>query len=153
MIGAIVKSAAVVAAGLVIGDVAGIIVLTIGDIVGLAFPALTYVVWFVLGVFVGLLSYNLAGAWCAWPARQGVDWTALPMAKRTGSTIVAVQIALILGFCWWFDLLYWSQGVVGDYYVPDSMPHSLTYFLAAVGAIVLARFMLMPAPDAKRGRD
>jgi hypothetical protein len=147
----VAKSLVVVIGYLILGDIAGVIVLTIADIVDLAFPALTYVVWFVLGVFVGLLSYNLAGSWCASATGRGKDWTALPIAGSTGSIVMLTQIALVLGLCGLFYQSMWSHSVAGEYYVPDSMTHSLIYFVTVMGAILLARFMLMPTPDTRSG--
>ena len=149
MIGTIAKSVAVLAGGLIVGDIAGVIALTLVDIIGLLFPALSYVVWFVFGVFVGLLSFTMAGAWSSRPAGEGTDWTGLPSAKQTGTIVLVAQIALVLALCWLFDWLYWSQDVAGEYYVPDSMVHSLIYVVAVVGAIVLARFALMPTRGTK----
>jgi hypothetical protein len=151
--GVIVKSLVAVIGCLILGDIAGVIVLTVIEVIGLAFnsAALAYAVWFVVGAFAGLFSYNLAGAWCAGPTGNGKDWTGLPTAGPTGSIVMLTQIALVLGLGCLFYLTIWSHRVAGEYYVPDSMTHSLTYVAAVLGAIVLARFVLMPTPDA-RGR-
>lgn len=149
MIGTIAKSLVVLAGGLIVGDIAGMIALTLVDIIGLLFPAFAYVVWFVFGVFVGLLSFNLAGAWSSRPAAEGADWTGLPSARQTGTIVLVAQVALVLALCWLFNWLYWSRDVAGEYYVPDSMVHSLIYVVAVAGAIVLARFMLMPTRGTK----
>lgn len=153
MVGAIAKSLVVVIGCLILGDIAGVIVLTVIDVIGLAFnsAALAYAVWFVFGAFAGLFAYNLAGAWCAGATGRGKDWTALAAAKPTGSIVMLTQIALILGLCCAFYLTIWSHRVAGEYYVPDSVTHSLTYFAALLVAIVLARFVLMPTPDTRSG--
>lgn len=153
MVGAISKALLVAIGCLVLGDIAGVVLLTIIEVIGLAYnsAALAYAVWFVFGAFAGFFSYNLAGAWCAGAAGRGQDWTALPTAKATGSIVMLAQIALVFGLCGLFYLTMWSHPVAGEYYVPDSMTHSVTYFIAVVGAILLARFVLMPTPDTRSG--
>jgi len=152
MVGVILKSALVVIGCLIAGDIAGVLFLVFIEVLPfeLFSTPLTYVVWFVFGIFTGLFAYNFAGTWGAPRGAESGDWTALPQSKQIGWVIVATQAAVIAGLGYLFYRLYWSQGVAGEYYVPDSEPHSITYFVAVLGAIVAARFMLMPTPD-KRG--
>jgi hypothetical protein len=153
VVGVISKAVLVAIGCLVLGDIAGVVILTVIDVIGLAYNSagLAYAVWFVFGAFAGFFSYNLAGSWCVGSAARGKDWTSLPTAKPTGSIVVLAQIALVLSLCGLFYLTMWNRPVAGEYYVPDSMTHSLTYFVAVVGAILLARFALMPTPDTRSG--
>lgn len=153
MVGVISKAVLVAIGCLVLGDIAGVVVLTVIDVIGLAYNSagLAYAVWFVFGAFAGFFSYNLAGSWCAGSTARGKDWTALPTAKPTGSIVVLAQIALVLSLCGLCYLTMWNRPMAGEYYVPDSMTHSLTYFVAVVGAVLLARFVLMPTPDTRSG--
>ena len=149
MIDAVLKSGAAVIAYLVVADIAGVLVLTIVDVLPFRFKSslLAYAVWFVFGVFAGLFSYNLAGKWSARQSGSGGDWTTLPRAREIGSVVMLTQVAAIAALCALFHRLYWSQGVAGDDYVPDSWTHSAAFFVAALAAIVAARLFLMPASD------
>jgi hypothetical protein len=150
MIGTALKSLAALLGFLVAADIVGVVIGTILDILPLRGVSglLFYAIWLVLGIFCGLLAYNVAGAW-ATPKAGGKagaeDWTGLPDARRIGSVILVVGILTVAALIAFFYQIYWSQGVAGEYYVPDSMSHSLTFFLSVLAGIVLARTALMPA--------
>jgi hypothetical protein len=57
---------------------------------------------------------------------------------------LATCAAILAGLSFFFWRIYWSQGVEGEYFVPDSMSHTLTYFLSAFAVLVAAPFMLKP---------
>ncbi|HLY80179.1 MAG TPA: hypothetical protein VKQ70_12430, partial [Caulobacteraceae bacterium] len=82
MLSLIAKAAVVVLVCLVLTDIAGAIACTILDILPLKYasPALAYAIWFVFGVFCGLIAYNIAGDWSS-PKGDG-DWTVRPGAGR-----------------------------------------------------------------------
>ena len=46
-----------------------------------------------------------------------------------GALILAALAAL-------FWKLYWSRDVAGEYFVPDSAPHSILFFLAVFGGML-----------------
>ena len=146
MINVIFKSVAAVIGCLILGDLAGMIFLVVIEILpfDLFSGALPYVVWFVFGVFTGLIAFNVAGTWSTPAIAGGGDWTNSPRAQAIGRTIVVMQTSVIAGLNYLFYRLYWSQGVAGDYYVPDSAPHSITYFVAVLGAIIFGSLLLMP---------
>jgi len=75
------------------------------------------------------------------------DWSARPGARRIGTGIVITSLVVIAGLAALFYAIYWSQGVAGDDYVPDSEPHSIVFFVAVLGAMAAGRFALMPTPD------
>jgi len=106
--------------------------------------ALFYVLWFVLGVFCGLLNYNTAGGLAS--PKSEVDWTNRADASRTGLLVCGIAILIITGLSFLFFRIVWSGGAEGDYYVPDSMPLSLTFFAATAGATLLAHTVLRPTP-------
>lgn len=147
MVGTILKSVVALIGCLIVGDIAVVLFLVFIDILPfeLFSTPLTYVTWFVCGIFTGLLAYNYAGAWST-PKGSGDDWSSHPQAGRIGWVIVATQAVTLIALSFLFYRLYWSQGVAGDYYVPDSEPHSLTYFITTLGAVIAARMMLMPTP-------
>ncbi|HXQ16526.1 MAG TPA: hypothetical protein VN814_18070 [Caulobacteraceae bacterium] len=144
------KTALVVLGCLVAADIAGAIAVTIFDILPLRFVSagLAYAIWLVFGVFCGLFAYNIAGDWASPKAEAGApDWSARPGARRIGTGIVITSLVVIAGLAALFYAIYWSQGVAGDDYVPDSEPHSIVFFVAVLGAMAAGRFALMPTPD------
>ena len=79
---------------------------------------------------------------------KGENWDSGPEAAALTIRIFlsALAVSLAVGaFFWW---LYWSRGVEGEYYVPDSGPHTITYLAAALGGMWLARLALKPSPKA-----
>jgi hypothetical protein len=147
MIGTFLKTAIVFLVCLIIGDVVGVVACTIFDIAPIRgnSAALPYAIWFVLGVFVGFIVSFGAGSWIT---GKGEKWDEGPEAPALTLSIFlsALAVALAIGaFFWW---LYWSRGVEGEYYVPDSGPHTITYLVSALGAMWVLRLALKPSPKA-----
>jgi hypothetical protein len=147
MLGLIPKTVVVLLVCLVAADIAGALACTLFDILPLRFasPGVAYAIWFVFGVFCGLFAYNIAGDWSS-PKGEG-DWTVRPGAGRIGAGVLAVSVVIVAGLAWLFYSIYWSRGVAGEYYVPDSEPHSIVFIVAVLGAMAAGRFALMPKPD------
>jgi hypothetical protein len=142
----VAKSAVVIVACLVLADIVGVIACTVFDILPLRFAstAVAYAIWLVVGVYCGIAAYNAAGSWTI-PAVAGQDWSAAPAARGAGTLIVVTAAVILAALAGLFHRLYWSQGVAGDDYVPDSAPHSLVFIAAILGAMLYARFWAMPA--------
>ena len=147
MIATFLKTAVVLMACLILGDLVGVIACTIFDIAPIRgySAALPYAIWFVIGVFAGFIALSGAGSWIT---GRGENWDSGP--KTTALTTRIFLSALIVSaavgaFFWW---LYWSRGVEGEYYVPDSAPHTITYLVSALGAMWLGRVALRPSPKA-----
>jgi hypothetical protein len=145
------KAATILLLFLVAADVIGVVVCTLIDVAPLRHKSslLPYAIWLVLGIFTGMFAYNAAGAWASAPPQESAasqDWSARPGARRIGSQIVVAgaPVLLALGLLFW--KLYWSQSVTGEYFVPDSAPHSILFFLAVFGGMLFARAALMPGP-------
>src|SRR5580704_19240752 len=137
MLGLVVKTVLVFVALLVAADIGGVIIVTVIDILPLRFAsaALAYAIWFVIGVFCGLYAYNFAGAWAS-PKGEG-DWSGRPGARRIGTGVVIVGTLVVAGVAWLAFALFWSRGVAGEDYVPDSAPHSIVFLVAVLGAAVM----------------
>jgi hypothetical protein len=138
---------------LVVADIIGVIVCTLLDVAPLRYKSslLPYAIWLVLGIFTGLIAYNAAGAWASTKAEgeaegADLDWSARPGARRIGSRIVAAGALILAALAALFWYLYWSRNVAGEYFVPDSAPHSILFFLAVFGGMLVARTALMPSP-------
>ena len=146
--GVIWKTVLVTLLCLVAADVAGAIAVTIFDILPLKFAsaAVAYAIWLVLGAFCGLFAYNIAGAWSSPKPEGSGDWSTVQGAERIGTGILIIGVVIVGALAWLFYTLYWSRGVAGDDYVPDSAPHSIVFFVAVLGAMAVGRFALMSTP-------
>ena len=149
MLTLIPKTVVVLLVCLVAADIVGAISCTLFDV--LLFrgdsPALPYAIWLVLGIFCGLIAFNAAGAWSSRGVVTGKeDWTAMPGAAGIGTAVLSTSVAVIVGLSGLFYWLIWSRDVEGEYYVPDSEPHSIVFFVCVLAAIAGCRFMLTPKP-------
>lgn len=129
---------------LIVADIVGVIVCLVLDLgAGRSWSAaLTYVVWFVIGVFTGLFAFNLAGTLTAADANR--EWTELPDASRRSAIIVGAAIVLLVALSVVFYALYWSRGVAGEYFVPDSAPHTIVFFVSVGASMLFFRSALTP---------
>jgi hypothetical protein len=146
MLGLILKTLVVAVICLVVADIIGALGCTFFDV--LLFtgnsPALPYAIWFVLGVFCGIFIFFFAGGLASpTPAKQ--DWTKAPDARRIGIGMLIVTGLLLAGLSYLFYTIQWSRGVEGEYYVPDSEPHSIVFFLSVLAGMGLCLFTL-PTP-------
>jgi len=144
-----VKAAVALLAWLVLADLAGVILLTLVDVLPLRFNSalLAYAVWLVLGVFCGLFAYNTGGRWAlplGYDDGGANDWTGQPGARRAGTVAMVAAILVLGALSALFHEFYWSKGVAGEYYVPDSAAHSLVFFGSVLAGMALSRWALMP---------
>jgi hypothetical protein len=133
---------------LAVFDIAGVVVSFVFDVAGVVSrnisAGLFYALWFVLGVFCGLLNYNTAGGIAS--PKSEADWTNRADASQTGWLVCAISLLLLIGFSILFFSIFWSRSAEGDHYVPDSMPLTLTFFSATAAATFLAHNALRPSP-------
>ena len=146
-VAAIWKSAVALIVCLAVIDVIGVFACMWFDIkpFGGNSAALPYAIWFVGGVFAGVFTMIWAGSWIS--ADEG--WMDRPEAPGIAARVLLTCAIILGGLSFFFWRIYWSQGVAGEYFVPDSMPHSLTYFLSAAAVLVAAPFVLKPKPPAR----
>jgi predicted histidine transporter YuiF (NhaC family) len=146
MIATFLKTMVAFLACLVVGDVIGVVVCVVIDVAPLRHGSaiLPYAIWLVLGAFAGFVAFGFAGAWSS--ASGNEKWVDEAAAPRIGNIVLLSSLILVLVLCGIFYWLNWSRGVVGEYFVPDSMKHTLTYLLAALGAMLAARSALKPMP-------
>jgi hypothetical protein len=146
MIGIFLKTMVAFLVCLVAGDVIGVVVCVVIDVAPLRYGSalLPYAIWLVLGAFAGFVAFGFAGAWAS--ASGNEKWVDEPAAPRIGNKVLLSSLVVVLALCAFFYWLNWSRGVVGEYFVPDSLPHTLTYLLAALGAMLAARSALKPMP-------
>jgi hypothetical protein len=135
------KTAWVLILTLVVTDVIGVVACTLFDILPSRSDsaALPYAIWFVLGAFAGFIAFFSA---------VGMDEAggATAQTKRAGLIAVATSAAILLALGLFFYRIYWSQSVAGDYYVPDSASHTITFFVAVFGAMLIGKGAARPSP-------
>lgn len=146
----LVKIAVAVLACLIVGDIVGVFGCLLLDLVaGRSWSgALPYAVWFVVGVFTGLFAYTIAGGWTA--ADSAREWTEQPGAVRRGALIVGIALVGMLALGVLFYELFWSRGAAGDYYVPDSAPHTIVFFVSVGASMLFFRSALAPSVGATK---
>lgn len=146
MIGTVLKTIVALLLCLVVADLVGVVVCVVIDVAPLRHGSaiLPYAIWLVLGAFAGFIAFGFAGAWAS--ASGNEKWVDEPAAPRIGNVILLSSLVVVLALCGVFYWLYWSRGVVGEYFVPDSRSHTFTYLLAALGAMLAARSALKPMP-------
>ena len=132
---------------LALGDVVGVVACTMFDIAPLRgnSAALPYAIWFVLGIFVGLFAMGGAATWISGKDEVGSASTE-SAALATRIFLSGLGVALAIGVFFW--RIYWSQGVAGEYYVPDSAPHTIVYLVSALAGMWLGRLVSTPEPKA-----
>jgi hypothetical protein len=103
--------------------------------------ALYYAIWFVLGVFCGLLCYF---------ANSGED----PKRPDTKTGLLAVLTTpLILGaLCFLFYRLFWRLNMAPSVYVPDNEGLTLTFFITVAVAMAFTHHVETDKPTKVKGR-
>lgn len=144
--GTFLKSMIALIAWLAIAATAGFIICMLIDVVPARHGSamLPFAIWGVIGLFTGfVVLYNAAG-WAAPPAER--EWTSQPTAPALAGAVLQaslIVLAVLSGVFYW---LYWSRGVVGEHFVPDSAPHTLTFFAATALAMLIGKAALTPKP-------
>ena len=144
--GTILKTLAVLIVYLIAADIIGVIACFLFDIAPLRYDsgALPYAIWFVLGVFTGFIALGAAGDWAS--AEGKGEWDSRPGAARTANIVVATSFAVLLALAAFFNHIYWSRGVAGEYFVPDSAPHTITFFVSILLAMLIGRRVMVEMP-------
>lgn len=139
MLQTFLKTAAVLVGYLIAADVIGVVACVIFDVAPLRYDSggLPYAIWFVLGVFTGFLVLGTAGALAS--AGGDESWMDRPGSKTTANRVLASSLLILLVLCCFFYRIYWSQGVAGEYFVPDSAPHTITFVISIMGAMLIGR--------------
>jgi len=131
---------------LVAFDILGVIACLVFDSLPLrgVSTALFYTVWFVGGVFCGLLGYNTAGGLLL-KVEEG-DWTASPASGKAGLTIIVVMAVILAGLWVLFQKVMWKSNMADDPYVPDNLAMTATFFVSILLSMILGHAFLRPKP-------
>ena len=150
------KIVACTLAYLIVVDIVGAVLSLFFEIVPLlgVSAALFYAIWFVAGVFCGLLSYNSAGE-LAYPKQEGSgaddahaieEWTSRADAGRTGLLVISATATILVALSFLFRRLWWQYGNGSSNYVPDSEPLTLMFFATILASVIFAHTSLRPKP-------
>ena len=125
-------------------DIAGVIVSLVFDSLPLrgVSTALFYVIWFVGGVFCGLLAYNKAGG-ILLPVKEG-DWSSAPGSGKSGLIVICTTALILVGLVVLFDKLLWGAGSASDPYVPDNIALTATFFVTILLSMIGGHTLLRP---------
>jgi hypothetical protein len=129
-------------------DILGVIVSFALDILplrALSVP-LFYAVWFVLGVFCGLLGYNRTGAMLTPGA--GDDWINRDTAVRAGRLVAGTMTFMLLAILVGIIIVLGDSSDNESVFVPDNVPLTVTFLIATAGAVLVANRTLKPADTA-----
>ncbi len=128
----------------VVFDVVGVVACLVLDIAPLAdkSTALVYAIWFVLGVFCGIFSYIHAGGAIS---DRGQSWYEKENATQTGTFVIAVTGPFLLSLCGIGYAVAWSTNPLGEFFVPDSEPLTLTFFASVLASMLFMRNLFKPA--------
>jgi H+/Cl- antiporter ClcA len=126
-------------------DIIGIVAWAVLDILPIKgiTTFLAYTVWFVVGVFCGAHGYNFAGA--AGPNSPGKEWAGRPDSGKTGLAVVAIAFVLVGALSALFYTTLWKSGGGKDFFVPDHLWVSVTFFVAILGMMVVTHTIFRPS--------
>lgn len=130
-------------------DIAGAIVCFIVEVLGFEFKALYFTIWFVAGVFCGLIAYDMAGRVLSNKPEDKVDWSNTSESGRIGITVLIITALTLVALSVLFKKIFWVGSPIEGGYSPDGMAMTLTYFITIVGAMVLGHFVFRPGASKK----
>ena len=110
--------------------------------------ALMYAIWFVLGVFCGLLSYITGGGIMSGESKG--DWMNREDAGRTSWLVIAATSAILAALAIPCYLTMWRRfDMESSYFVPASEGLTLTFFLTILAVMIFGHKTLLGEPTKK----
>jgi hypothetical protein len=127
---ALAQSALITLLYLAVFDVVGVLASLIFDVLPLraVSTALFYAIWFVLGVFCGVLSYSSA------------------VSGRAAWLVIATTALVLVALTWACTALLWQASIEASHFVPDNVPLTLVFFGATFGGTIIGHLALRPDP-------
>jgi len=109
--------------------------------------ALYYAIWFVVGVFCGVLIYVTCGSFTS-PEKKG-DLMKWGDEGQTGLLVILTTAAILVGLSILFYRLQWQYPRADSVYVPDSEPLTLTFFFTILASLIFTHKTFGPEPKKK----
>jgi hypothetical protein len=135
---------------LVVADLVGVAVCFFYDAIASerrTSTALFYAIWFVAGVFCGMLSYLTCGN-IAMPEKTG-DFIRWKDEGQTGLLVILTTAVILVALSLLFYKLQWQYPRADSVYVPDSEPLTITFFVTILASVIFAHKTLRPEPKKK----
>jgi hypothetical protein len=135
---------------LIVFDVVGVAACFFFDVVPLrgTSTALFYTIWAVLGIFCGMLSYNTGGGLASPKSTQ--DWSTREESGKAGLLVILAMSFVLAMLSITFYSLLWRYHPEPSFFVPDSAPPTLTFFVAVLAAAIFAHKSLRSPPGGSR---
>jgi hypothetical protein len=83
--------------------------------------------------------------------KSDVDWSQLQSSRRTGWIVSAIALLITCILCFLCYRLFWTSGGSSEFFVPDNIPLSITFFSAIILSTVGAQFLFSPSDGKKPG--
>lgn len=143
---------------LIVFDILGVLVIFAIEILSIFSDnpnmPVSYAMWFTMGVFCGLFSYNTGGNIAARkpetdPAasRAGfMDWSNREDSGRIGLLVLGITAFVLAALSAVFVFLGLGSGTAPSGYVPDSRPLTITFFVSVFAASLFAHHSFRSAP-------
>jgi hypothetical protein len=136
-------------------DIVGVLVCLFFDILSFGDSDISayYAVWFVLGVFCGVFSYETGGkiaspkstAEGAKERGTNQEWTSREDSRRSGLLVILTTSVVLGTLSVLFYLLWWQGSMEPTGFVPDSGPLTLTFFGTILASSIFAHKSLRTA--------
>jgi hypothetical protein len=107
--------------------------------------ALYYAIWFVLGVFCGLLIYLTCGSITSPEKRGLMSWGD---QGQDGLLVILTTTVILVALSILFYRLQWQYPRADSVYVPDSESLTLTFFFTILASVIFTHRTLGPDPKA-----
>ena len=109
--------------------------------------ALYYTIWFVVGVFCGVLIYTSCGSFTADKKGRLMEWAD---KGQTGLLVILTTAATLAGLSVFFYRHDWQYSRADSVYVPDSESLTLTLFFTIVASEILMHKAFGPEKPKKK---
>lgn len=129
---------------IVVGNLLGVLICFIADVVPLrqSSSLLPYAVWFVIGVFIGFLSYAHIGGWIT--RKDDIEWMDGDEFRWVGNLILGTTFVLLAALSGLFYIVFWKTNYEVSSFIPDSPPLTIMFFVTIVVSMLLAKTVFAP---------
>jgi hypothetical protein len=120
---------------LVVFDVVGVLACWFLDFVEEGNIGVFFAVWFVLGVFCGMLSYSTAA-----------DLPSPKMPEKAGRLAIFATFVMVAAISIGSYLIWWRNGMEESSLLPDGEALTLTFLLTVLASCIFAHKVLRDMP-------
>lgn len=121
---------------LAVFDVVGALACLFLDFIEEGNMGVYFAVWFVLGVFCGMLSYSTAADLASPKTPEN--------GRKAGLLAIFVTIVMVAAISLAFYSIWWRTGAEESYFMPASEPLALTFLFTVLASCIFAHRALGP---------